>query len=339
MTKTAIITGLRGQDGSYLAEILLEKGFKVYGLIRRSSSGLDLGNASHLQNNPLLEVVEGDITDLVSMANLEKLAKPDLFLHMAAQSHVATSFEQPNYTIQSTGIGTFNCLEAIKQSGYHTRFLNAATSELFGGISNEPCNENTPFHPRSPYAVSKAFGYYITQFYREAYKMFACSTICFNHEGPRRTPTFVTRKISLAASRIKLGLQDKLYLGNLETKRDWGYAKDYCNAMIRILTECPFPKDYVLATGETYTVREFCKLAFARLDLDYTSYVEVDPSFYRPAEVNVLVGNSNLIYTDLKWKPSISFLELVNMMVDHDFEQEAAKHDPSSQSRNQCSKT
>jgi len=316
--KTAIVTGLTGQDGSYLADQLIEEGIKVYGLVRRTSRGTDLGNANHLQNNSLLEVVEGDITDLPSLIKLCNLAKADYFLHTAAQSHVGTSFSQPVYTAQCTGIGTLNCLEAIRVSGYHTRFLNCATSELFGGISSEPCNEETPFYPRSPYGVAKLFGHHITVNYRESYKMFACSSICFNHESRRRSDTFVTRKISKAVAHIKKGLQDKLFLGNLDARRDWGDARDYVRAMILMLQKSPLPKDYVIATGVAHSVRDFCDLAFKHVGLNYQQYVEIDPTFYRPAEVDVLVGDASAIKKDLGWKPECSFGQLVEDMVDWD---------------------
>jgi GDPmannose 4,6-dehydratase len=319
MQKSCIVTGITGQDGSILTEKLLKKGYKVYGLIRRSSRGLDLGCSAGLEDYFLLEVVEGDITDLPSMEKLCKLAKADMFFGAAAQSHVGSSFDQPVYTAQCTGIGVLNCLEAIKQSGYHTRFLNASTSEMFGGLSSEPCNEETPFHPRSPYGVAKLFGYWTTINYRETYKMFACSTIAFNHEEPgKRGPNFVTRKISLAVAAIKKGKQDYLYLGNLDARRDWGLASDYCDAMIAIL-ESSHPEDYVLATGETHSVREFCEIAFKHAELgDYRDYVKVDPRFYRPCEVDVLIGDAGKIESNLGWKPETTFHNLVCGMVDYD---------------------
>jgi GDPmannose 4,6-dehydratase len=313
--KTAIVTGLRGQDGSYLAEQLIDRGYLVYGLIRRSSQGLDLGCA---KEDPMLEVVEGDLLDPSGLVNLCNLAKPDLFFNMAAQSHVGSSFKQPTYTTQVNAIGTLNCLEAIRLSGIHTRFLQASTSEMYGGVSASKMNEDSVFYPRSPYGCAKLYSYWITKNYRESYKMFACSSICFNHESERRGSNFVTRKISLAAARIKLGLQDKLYLGNLEAKRDWGYAPDFTRGMIMMLVDAPEARDYVLSTGETHSVREFCEAAFSHLGLDYRDYVEIDPRFYRPAEVDVLIGDSSKIQAELGWKPTIHFNHLVHRMVDYD---------------------
>lgn len=316
--KTALVTGLRGQDGSIAAEQLLAKGYKVYGMVRRTSSN-DLGCASTLVSDPNLEVVEGDLLDFTSLLSLIKRAKPDIMLGLAAQSHVGTSFEQPIYTAQATGLGVLNCLEAIKQSGIFTRFLQASSSEQFGGISDEPSTEETPFHPRSPYACAKVFGFDITRCYRESYKMFACSSICHNHEAPgKRGPNFVTRKITLGIKAIKEGKQSKLYLGNLKAKRDWGYAADFVRGMIMIL-ESSWPDDYILATGETHTVEEFCELAFNAAGLgNYKQYVEIDPRFFRPAEVNVLVGDYTKINNALGWKPEVTFCELVDRMVKWD---------------------
>jgi GDPmannose 4,6-dehydratase len=316
--KSAIVTGLRGQDGSYLAEQLITEGYRVYGIIRRASTGLDLGCASGLQDNPMLEVTEGDILDGGGLARLCGLVKPDLFFNMAAQSHVGTSFSQPTYTSQVDGIGVLNCLEAIRLSGAHTRFLQASTSELYGGISGGATNEKTSFYPRSPYGCAKLFGYWITVNYRESYKMFACNSICHNHESERRGPNFVTRKITQAAARISLGLQSKLYLGNLDAKRDWGYAPDFTRGMIMMLIKASQPKDYVLATGETHSVKEFCKIAFKHVGLQWSDYVEIDPQFYRPAEVNVLLGDYSEINKDLGWEPWTKFNELVIRMVDND---------------------
>lgn len=316
--KTAIVTGICGQDGSFLAEQLLAKGYKVYGMIRRSSRGLDPGCSSHLQGVSNLEIVEGDLLDAAGLCHLANLAKPDIFLNMASQSHVGTSFSQPSYTAQVTGLGVLNCLEAIRLSGVHTRFLQASTSELYGGITSGACNEQAAFYPKSPYGVAKLYGYWITVNYREAYKMFACNSICFNHESERRGPNFVTRKITQAVAKIKAGKQDKLYLGNLDAKRDWGYAPDFCEAMIKMVTESPQPKDYVLATGETHSVREFCHHAFDYVGLNYEDYVEIDPRFYRPAEVDVLLGDAFAIKNDLGWVPKTTFKDLVCKMVEHD---------------------
>jgi GDPmannose 4,6-dehydratase len=318
MKKSAVITGFAGQDGSILAEQLINKDYKVYGLIRRSSRGIDLGCASNLQNNPNLEVVEGDLLDLPSLIKLCNLARPNLFFHAGAQSHVGTSFNQPVYTTEVNTIGTLNCLEAIRTSGFHTRFLSLTTSEMFGGVNNKPANEKTPFYPRSPYGVSKLASFWMTKNYRESYRMFACSSICFNHEEPgKRGPNFVTRKISIGVANIKLGKQDKLYLGNLDAKRDWGIASDFTKGMIMIL-ESAEPDDYVLATGETHSVREFCELAFSHVGLDYHNYVEVDPRFYRPAEVHTLIGDYSKINRKLGWAPKTTFKELVKLMVDYD---------------------
>jgi len=320
--KTAIVTGLRGQDGSYLAEQLVEMGYKVYGMIRRSSTGLDLGCARALDGHASLEVVEGDLLDAAGLARLCSVARPDLFFNMAAQSHVGSSFEQPSYTAQATGLGVLNCLEAIRLSGIHTRFLQASTSELYGGLINEPANEQSRFHPRSPYGCAKLYGYWITVNYRESYKMFACNSICFNHESERRGPNFVTRKITKAVARIKAGKQDKLFLGNLDAKRDWGYAPDFTEGMIQTLTLTGQPDDYVMATGEAHSVREFCSGAFSYVGLDYEKYVEIDPMFYRPAEVDVLIGDYSKIQGVLGWQPRINFEQLVIRMVKNDMKEE-----------------
>lgn len=312
--KTAIVTGLRGQDGSYLADHLIEEGYKVYGMIRRSSQGLDLGQARHLDGHSQLEVVEGDITDLACMSNLCKLAKPDLFFNMAAQSHVGTSFSQPAATLDITGKGVLNCLEAIRQSGIHTRFLQASTSEMFGGVSSEPANEKTAFYPKSPYGCAKLYAHWITTNYRESYKMFASTAICFNHESPRRGSNFVTQKIIEAAVRISTKQQEKLYLGNLDAKRDWGHAADYTRGMILVLKHNQ-PDDFVFSTGETRSVREFCELTFSSLKMDYRDYVEIDPQFYRPAEVNVLIGDSTKAREVLGWERKYDLAGLVDDML------------------------
>lgn len=314
--KTAIVTGITGMDGSHLCDQLIEKGFKVYGIYHRSSAP-DMVNIGHLVNHPQLEIVEGDLLDLGCLTRICKQARADYFFNMAAMSHVGMSFDQPNLTAQVTGIGVLNCLEAIRLSGIHTRFLQASTSEMFGGLTGQAANEETPFHPRSPYGCAKLYGYWITINYRESYKMFACNSICFNHEGPRRHHTFVTRKITKAVARIKAGLQDTLYLGNLEAKRDWGFAPDFTQGMIKILG-AETPEDYVLATGETHTVREFCDAAFSYVGLDYNDYVQIDPKFYRPAEVNVLIGDYGKIEKNLGWKPTTTFTKLVGIMVQHD---------------------
>ena len=318
MKKTAVVTGITGQDGSYLTELLLEKDYKVYGLKRRTSSN-SLGCSAHLEGAQDLEVVEGDLLDLPSLQNLCKLARPDEFYNLAAQSHVGSSFKQPIYTLQTTGLGVLNCLEAIRDSGIYTRFYQASTSELFGGQTGETrTNEDAPFHPRSPYGCAKLFGFWITINYREAFKMFACNGILFNHESPRRGSNFVTRKITLGVANIMAGHQEKLYLGNLDAKRDWGHARDFVRGMWLMLNHTE-PSDYVLATGETHSIREFCTLAFSHAGLgDYQKYVEIDPRFYRPTEVDVLLGDWSKAYEELCWEPSTSFEQLVKEMVNAD---------------------
>lgn len=315
MIKTAVITGITGQDGSYLAELLLEKAYKVYGLKRRTSDN-SLGCSSHLEGE--IEIVEGDLLDLPSLSAICSTARPDEFYNLAAQSHVGTSFSQPVYTAQSTGLGVLNCLEAIRQSGIHTKFYQASTSELFGGLSGETLmNEDSPFHPRSPYGVAKMFGYWTTVNYRESYKIFASNGILFNHESPRRGPNFVTRKITMAVAAIKKGLQNKVYLGNLESKRDWGHTRDFVKGMWLMLQHNQ-PDDFVLATGQTYSVRDFCREAFDVVGLDYADHVEVDPRFYRPAEVDILKGNWAKAKSKLNWEPETSFKDLVKEMVESD---------------------
>ena len=317
MKRTAIVTGITGQDASYLAELLLEKDYKVYGFKRRSSAN-DLGCSVHLENEPDLEIVEGDITDLPSLTALTKVAQANEFYNLAAQSHVGSSFKQPVYTLQSSGLGVLNCLEAIRESGIHTRFYQASTSELFGGQKGETfCDENTPFHPRSPYGCAKMYGFSITVNYREAYKMFACNGLLFNHESPRRGPNFVTRKITMGVANIHYGNQEKLYLGNLKAKRDWGHAKDFVRGMWLMLNHHE-PDDFVLATGTTHTIEDFCREAFAYFDRDWRKYVEVDPRFYRPAEVDILLGDASKAKRILGWTPKMSFTDLVHDMVASD---------------------
>lgn len=320
MNKTAIVTGVTGQDGSYLSDLLLEKGYRVFGLKRRTS-GNELGCCAHLENEPDFEIVEGDITDLSSLQSLCHLAQADEFYNLASQSHVGSSFKQPIYTAEASGIAVLNCLEAIRNSGYHTRFYQASTSELYGGQRGEFfCSEGTAFHPRSPYGCAKMYGYSITVNYREAYKMFTCNGILFNHESPRRGPNFVTRKITLGVAAIAAGKQDKLYLGNLDSKRDWGHAKDYVRGMYMMLNHHQ-PGDYVLATGETHSVREFCQIAFEVAGLeDYSQYVEVDPRFYRPAEVDILLGDATKAKQVFGWEPEYAFQDLVREMVEQDMQ-------------------
>lgn len=313
--KTAIVTGVTGQDGSLLCELLLEKGYKVHGLVRRSAAN-DLGNARHLESD--IEVHSGDLDDFCSIFKVQRLVRPDLFFNAAAQSDVRPSFDQPIYTSQVTGLGVLHCLEAILQSGIHTKFLQMGSSEMFGGVQGETfLDESTPFHPRSPYAVSKVYGYYITQNYREAYKMFACNSICFNHEEPgRRGPNFVTRKIAMGIKDIKQGKKDKLYLGNLDAKRDWGLASEYCRGMWELINHKE-PLDLVFATGEAHSVREFCEIAFKHAGLgDYQKYIEIDPRLYRNSEVHHLLGNSNKAKEILGWQCEVKFEELAKKMVD-----------------------
>lgn len=321
MNKTAIITGVTGQTGSYLADLLIEKNYKVYGVKRRSSSS-NYERIGHILNDPKLsknfELVDGDLSDYGSIVSLVSGLKPDLFFNMAAQSHVRVSFDMPEYTMDITGSGVIRCLEAIRKYSPTTKFLQASTSEMFGN-SPAPQNELTEFNPRSPYGVAKLAGYYGVINYRDAYNLFACNTICFNHESPRRGEEFVTRKITKAAARIKLGLQDELWLGNLDAKRDWGHAKDYADAMISIL-EADSPNDYVVATGETHSIKEFLELVFKKLDLKWEDYVKFDPKFLRPSEVNLLQGDAGKIKKELNWSPKISFEKLVEEMVNNDLE-------------------
>src|SRR6266852_4513979 len=324
MARKALITGVTGQDGSYLAELLLEKGYEVHGVVRRSSS-MNRGRIDHLQHDhpghaegSRFVLHYGDMTDSGGLNRLVKTVRPDEIYNLAAQSHVGISFDQPEYTGDADGLGTTRLLEAIRTMGLPTRFYQASTSEMFG-LSPAPQSETTPFHPRSPYAVAKLYSYWITVNYRESYGLFACNGILFNHESPRRGETFVSRKITRAAARIKLGLQDKLFLGNLDAKRDWGHASDYVQAMWLMLQQ-DRPKDFVIATGESHTVREFLDLAFDHLDLDWNRHVEIDPRYFRPAEVDELRGDMSKARRVLNWEPRIKFKELVRTMVDADLE-------------------
>lgn len=319
MKPTAIITGVTGQDGSYLAELLIGHGYRVIGIKRRSSSN-DLGNAKHIKE---LQIEEGDVTDLPSLTSIFRVARPDHVYNLAAQSHVATSFSQPLCTFDVNTIGAVNCLEAIRNSGYHSRFYQASTSELFGGMSEAPCDESTPFRPRSPYGVSKLAAHWMTVNYRESYKMFACCGILFNHESERRGQMFVTQKIAKAVARIKLGKQKTIALGNLSAKRDWGHAKDYVLAMHKMLLVSE-PRDYVIGTGETHSVDEFLHAAFQHVGIqNFTSYVTIDPTLYRPTEVNVLLANPAKAMQNLNWKPTIDFHKLVARMVDNQLQLES----------------
>ncbi|MDP9068592.1 MAG: GDP-mannose 4,6-dehydratase [Actinomycetota bacterium] len=318
--KRALITGVTGQDGSYLAELLLAKGYEVHGLIRRASS-FNTERLEGIYRDPHESGVHflmhyGDLSDSGSLVNLIRDLQPEEIYHLGAQSHVKVSFDIPEYTADATGMGTIRMLEAIRASGVETRFYQASSSEMFGSAP-PPQSEATPFHPRSPYGVAKVFAYWAAVNYREAYGMFAANGILMNHESPRRGETFVTRKITRAVARIKAGLQDKLYLGNLDAKRDWGYAPEYVEAMWMMLQH-PEPLDLVIATGETHTVREFAQLAFAYADLEWERYVEVDPNYYRPAEVDVLQGNPEKANRVLGWKSETSFEELARIMVDAD---------------------
>ena len=318
--KKAFITGVTGQDGSYLGEFLLSKGYEVHGLIRRSSS-FNTQRLDDLYRDPHEAGVRfllhhGDLSDAGSLINLIRNLEPDEVYHLGAQSHVKVSFEIPEFTADATAMGTIRILEAIRASGVQTRFYQAASSEMFGSAP-PPQSESTPFHPRSPYGVSKVFAYWATANYREAYGMFAVNGILFNHESVRRGETFVTRKITRAVARIKGGMQDKLYLGPLETRRDWGYAAEYVEAMWLML-QTEEPDDFVIATGESHTVREFVEQAFDRAGLDWERHVEIDPRYFRPAEVDFLCGDPSKASEKLGWKAQTSFEDLVALMVDGD---------------------
>jgi GDPmannose 4,6-dehydratase len=314
--KLAIITGVTGQDGSYLSELLLSKNYIVVGVCRRTSSP-NFSRIAHLLNNKNFKIEYSDLSDLSSLIRLITLYQPDEFYNLAAQSFVKASFDQPIYTAEVTGIGVLNCLEAIRLVDPDVKFYQASSSEMYGKVHEVPQKITTPFYPRSPYGVAKTFGHYITVNYRESYGIFACCGILFNHESQRRGEEFVTRKISLAVANIKKQNQKELFLGNLEAKRDWGHARDYVEAMWLMLQQDK-PRDYVVATGETHTVREFCEIAFKRVGLDYKDYVKINPKFYRPAEVDILLGDSSETKKLLNWEPKISFEELVHMMVDSD---------------------
>ncbi len=323
----ALITGITGQDGSYLAELLLEKGYEVHGVVRRSSTfGTQriehLYRDIHEVDRPLV-LHHGDMADGNGLARLIREIRPTEVYNLAAQSHVRVSFDQPAYTADVTAVGTLRLLEAIRDfqdaSGSQVRFYQASSSEMYGQVAETPQRETTPFHPRSPYGVAKVYAHWITVNYRESYGLHASCGILFNHESPRRGETFVTRKITRAVGRIKLGLQDKLYLGNLDAQRDWGFAGDYVEAMWLMLQQDE-PDDYVVATDETHSVREFCEKAFARLGLDHREHVEIDPRYFRPAEVDLLLGTAAKARAKLGWKPRVSFDELVAMMVDADYE-------------------
>lgn len=314
--KTACITGITGQAGSYLTELLLESGYKVYGLKRRSSL-LGTDRIDHLFNNENLKLVYGDLSDYSSILNFVGDVKPDLFFNLAAQSHVKVSFDIPEFTMDSTGTSVLRILEAIKKSSPKTKFLTSSSSEMFGA-SPPPQNESTKFMPRSPYAIAKVAGYYSTINYREAYNLFAANAISFNFESPRRGETFVTRKITRAATRIKLGLQDKLVLGNLNAKRDWSHAKDTVSGMFKIINQ-DNPDDYVISSGDMHSVQEFVELVFENLNLDWKEYVSIDPKYFRPTEVDALCGDSSKLRS-IGWEPKYSFMRLVNEMITSDLE-------------------
>ena len=323
--KKALITGITGQDGSYLAELLLEKGYEVHGIVRRSSS-FNTQRIDHIyqdphEQEPRLFLHYGDLTDGQGITNLVLNIEPDEIYKLGAQSHVRVSFDAPAYTVNVVGIGALNVLEAARQLNKkkETRVYQASSSEMFGDVIESPQTEKTPFQPQSPYACAKVYAFHQTVNYRKAYDMFATNGILFNHESPRRGETFVTRKITRAATRIKLGLQDKLYLGNLDVKRDWGYAKDYVEGMWMMLQHNT-PDDFVLATGETQTIRQFLDFTFEYLDLDWNKYVEIDPRYFRPTEVNLLLGDPSKAKKELGWEAKTSCKELAELMVDHDLE-------------------
>ena len=326
--KKALITGITGQDGSYLAELLLNKGYEIHGLIRRSSS-VNIERIKHIhrdlhEKETRIFLHYGDIGDSSSLHTLLYRIKPDEIYHLAAQSHVRISFDVPEYTGDVTGLGTTRILEAIRETGIKTKFYQASSSELYGEPREAPQNENTPFNPRSPYACAKLYAYFMTKNYRDGYKLFACNGILFNHESPRRGENFVTRKITLAVANIKHGLQDKLYLGNLDARRDWGYAGDYVEAMWLMIQQNE-PDDYVIATGQSHSVREFLELAFEYAGLNWKNHVEIDSYYFRPTEVDNLAGDASKARQKLGWKPKIGFEELVKMMVDADMKRISEK--------------
>lgn len=314
--KKALITGITGQDGSYLAEFLLSKGYKVYGLKRRTSTP-NFENISHILDK--ITLISGDLMDLPSLINAIKLSNPDEIYNLAAQSFVTDSWNQSIYTGQATGIGVTNMLEAIRLVNPNARFYQASSSEMFGKVLEIPQNEDTPFYPRSPYAASKVYGHWITVNYRESFGMFACSGILFNHESPRRGHEFVTRKVTDGVAKIKLGLKNELFLGNLEAKRDWGFAGDYVKAMWLMLQQDK-PEDFVIATGETHSVKELVETAFEHVGLDWKKFVKQDSNLFRPAEVDLLLGDPQKAKRKLGWEPEISFEQLIKIMVESDME-------------------
>jgi GDPmannose 4,6-dehydratase len=320
-TKKALITGITGQDGSYLADLLLEKGYEVHGVIRRAST-FNTSRIDHLYQDPHVHGVRlflhyGDICDSTNLIKLLYQLQPDEIYHLAAQSHVRVSFDIPEYTADTTAVGTVRILEAIREAGLKSRFYQASSSEMFGKVQETPQKETTPFYPRSPYGCAKVYAHWITVNYRESYGMFACSGILFNHESPRRGETFVTRKISRAVARIREGLDDHVYLGDLEPKRDWGFAKEYVEAMWLMLQQ-EVPDDFVIATGETHSVQDFVEAAFGHVGLDWRKYVRHDDRYSRPAEVDLLVGDASKAARQLGWEAQTRFKELVGLMVDSD---------------------
>lgn len=345
MKKTALITGITGQDGSYLAELLLEKGYQVHGIIRRAST-FNTDRIEHIFQDPHeshrhLILHYGDMSDSSNISRLIEKIQPDEIYHLAAQSHVRVSFDIPEYTGDVVALGTLRLLDAIRDSGVKTRFYQASSSEMFGMVQHVPQNEKTPFYPRSPYGVAKVYAYWITKNYRESYNMFVCNGILFNHESPRRGETFVTRKVSRGLARIKPGLDETLFMGNLDAKRDWGYAKDYVEGMWMMLQQ-EKPDDYVLATNETHTVREFIEVAAKLLDFDLMwrgkgtkeegvdrktgkVIIKIDPVYFRPAEVDLLIGDASKAAKIMGWKPKVKFKELVELMVNADLEKEEFK--------------
>lgn len=321
--KKALITGISGQDGSYLAELLLEKGYEVYGIIRRSSS-FNTGRIDHIYQDPhergaRLKLIYGDLNDSSSLNRILRDVQPDEIYNLGAQSHVRVSFDIPEYTAEITGLGAVRLLESIRETGIPTKLYQASSSEMYGKVLEIPQSEETPFYPRSPYGCAKVYAYWISRNYRESYDMFVCNGILFNHESPRRGETFVTRKITRAVARIKAGIQKKLYLGNLDAQRDWGYAPDYVEAMWMMMQQ-ETPDDYVIATGETHTVREFLEEAFTLAGLDWQKYVEIDSKYFRPAEVDLLIGDAAKAKQQLGWEPKVTFKELVKIMVAADIE-------------------
>ena len=324
MAKKALITGITGQDGSYMADLLLEKGYKVYGLVRRSSHE-PTDRIHHILDR--ITLLNGDLTDQSSLDEAVRVSDPDEIYNLAAQSFVPVSWKQPILTGDVTGLGLTRILEAVRRVKPVARFYQASSSEMFGKVQEVPQTEKTPFYPRSPYGVSKVYGHYMTINYRESYNLFACSGICFNHESPRRGLEFVTRKITYYAAKIKLGLEKELPMGNLDAKRDWGFAGDYVEAMWKML-QADKADDFIIATGETHSVREFVQIAFETLGLDYKKYVRVDPRFLRPAEVDLLLGSPAKIKKALRWEPKVSFQELVKMMVESDLKLLQSGKDP-----------